>query len=292
MGSCLLKLFADDLKLYCEITVDRPSTSLQNTLNNTCNFAEDRQLTINFAKCNVLSTSRNPPSIPRNTLYFINNCPINCVPKVLDLGVNISSDLSFKSHINDIVAKAHQRQGIFFRGFCSRDLGFVRKAFITYIRPILEYNSIIWNPTEIYLIDLIENVQRHFTKNIPYLNSLSYHDRLIKMKLEPLELRRLHHDLIYYFKILNNHLPIDPSKYFTIYLSPPSSRSDPTYLQKPIRATERTLRSFFYRQTAVWNELPYDVRCLPTVESFKRAIKIHDLSRFLNGSAFKYSANF
>ena len=196
MGSCLLKLFADDLKLYSEITVDRPSSSLQHTLDNTYEFANDRQLTINLVKCNVLSTSR-ASSIPTNTVYLINNITIKSVPEVVDLGVTVSSDLSFKTHINNIVTKARQRQGIFFRGFCSRDLELVRKAFITYIRPILEYNSIIWNPHEIFLIDLIENVQRNFTKNIPYLNHLSYHDRLAKIKLEALELRRLHFDLIF-----------------------------------------------------------------------------------------------
>ena len=28
------------------------------------------------------------------------------------------------------------------------------------IRPLLDYNCILWNPTDIYLIDLMENVQR------------------------------------------------------------------------------------------------------------------------------------
>ena len=280
MGSCLLKLFADDLKLYCKITVDCPSLSLQSTLNNTCEFANDRQLAINFVKCNVLSVSRTSSSTPNNSVYLINNIPIKCVPEVTDLGVTISSDLSFKAHINSIVAKARQRQGIFFRGFCSRDLELVRKAFITYIRPILEFNSIIWNPTEIYLIDLIEKVQRNFTKNIPYLNDLSYNDRLAKLKLEPLELRRLHFDLVFYYKIINHLLPIDPYNYFTIYLSPLSSRSDPTSLHRPVKATERTLASFFYRQTPVWNGLPSHVKSLQSVASFKHAIKSLNFKQF------------
>jgi hypothetical protein len=151
----------------------------------------------------------------------------------------------------------------------------------------LEYNSIIWNPHEIFLIDLIENVQRNFTKNIPYLNHLSYHDRLAKIKLEALELRRLHFDLIFYYKIINNNLPLDPSKYFTIYHSLPSSRSDPTSLHRPVKATERTLASFFYRQTQVWNGLPEHIKSLPSVDAFKRAIKSIDCTQFLSGSAFK-----
>ena len=195
--------------------------------------------------------------------------------------------MSSKNHINNIVASACQRQSIFFRGFLSRDLKFARKAFITYIRPILEYNSIIWNPTEIFLIDLIENVQRHFTKNIPSIANLPYKERLVRLNLEPLELRRLHFDLVNYFKILNNHSPLDPSKYFTIYHSLPSSRSDPTYLHRPVKATERTLSSFFYRQVTIWNNLPTNVRSLPTVAAFKSAIKSTDFNIHLKGNGLK-----
>jgi hypothetical protein len=49
------------------------------------------------------------------------------------------------------VFKAHQRVSILFRGFLSRNTSTMRLAFITYIRPTLEYNSIIWNPSQKYL---------------------------------------------------------------------------------------------------------------------------------------------
>ena len=285
-GLSLLKLFADDCKLFSKIILNRPSPDLQDCLNRLCTFAEQRQLSINIPKCYVLSTSRSSSS--NNTaLYFINNQPIISASSVVDLGVTISYDLSFKTHINNIVATAYQRQSIFFRGFLSRDLKFARKAFITYIRPILEYNSIIWNPTEIYLIDLIENVQRHFTKNIPSIASLPYKERLSRLNLEPLELRRLHFDLINYFKILNNLSPIDPSQYFTIYHSLPSSRSDSTYLHRPVKAAERTLSSFFYRQVAAWNSLPTDVTHLPTVAAFKSAVKSTNLNSHMKGNGLK-----
>jgi hypothetical protein len=121
---------------------------------------------------------------------------------MLDLGVKITSDLSFHTHINNIVAKALQRNSTFFRGFVSRSLNLCRKALVTYIRPLLEYNSIVWNPIHIYLTDLVESVQRKFTKRIILLSGISYADRLARLGLESLELRRLHFDLINYFKVL------------------------------------------------------------------------------------------
>ena len=116
----------------------------------------------------------------------------------MDLGIEINSDLSFQSHIGSIVSKARQRVGVLFRGFHTRQVSFLKKAYITYIRPLLEYNSNIWNPTHVYLIDLMENVQRAFTKHVKAISKLSYIERLGIFNLEPLELRRLRYDLVQY----------------------------------------------------------------------------------------------
>ena len=169
----------------------------------------------------------------------------------------------------------------------TRDFNFVRKAFITYIRPILEFNSIVWSPTQIFLIDLIENVQRRFSKSVPALSDLPYLSRLTMLKLESLELRRLQFDLIYYYKILNNMTPIDPRKHFMIYNSLPSSRSAPSYLHRPVKGSEKTLSSFFYRNTIIWNSLPVELKSLSSVTTFKSKLKSIDLSSFLKGSALK-----
>ena len=84
----------------------------------------------------------------------------------------------------------------------------MRKAFVTYIRPILKYISISWSPNLVYLINLIESVQRKFTKRITSLSSLPYSSRLNILNLQSLELRRLLIDLTNYFKILNGMSPL------------------------------------------------------------------------------------
>jgi hypothetical protein len=78
--------------------------------------------------------------------------------------------------------------------FLTRNIYVMRQAFITYVRPILEYNSIVWNPGFIYLIDLLEGVQRNFTKRLPSISPQTYLERLASLDLEPLELRRLRAD--------------------------------------------------------------------------------------------------
>jgi len=153
-GNTSLKLFADDAKLYCKIDLIAPSATLQQSLNNLATWAETWQLTINIQKCCVLSTTTTKRKNINNS-YYLNGLLLCNNSHVVDLGISISSDLTFNLHINNIVAKAFQRTSILFRGFSSRNLNVMKKAFVTYIRPLLEYDSVIWNPTHVYLIDLI-----------------------------------------------------------------------------------------------------------------------------------------
>ena len=88
------------------------------------------------------------------------------------------------------------------------------KAFVVYVRPLLEYYSPVWSPVYTSDISLIEAVQRRFTKRVPGMKDLSYPQRLAKLKLDTLELRRLRTDLITMFKILHNVIDIDFNDFF------------------------------------------------------------------------------
>ena len=48
----------------------------------------------------------------------------------------------------------------------------------------------------------IEAVQRRFTKRLPGMKHFTYHQRLVKLELENLELRRVRTDLLCVYKIV------------------------------------------------------------------------------------------
>ena len=73
------------------------------------------------------------------------------------------------------------------------------KAFRTYVRPILEYSRPVWSPHTIGMINSIEWVQRRFTKKLVGMPSLTYDERCASLRLDRLELRRLHSDLFNLF---------------------------------------------------------------------------------------------
>ena len=60
-----------------------------------------------------------------------------------------------------------------------------------YVRSLLDYASIIYLPYYMYLIDLLENMQRNFIKRLPGLSNLNYIYRLRICNIESLELRRM-----------------------------------------------------------------------------------------------------
>ena len=67
--------------------------------------------------------------------------------------------------------------------FTSKDRNLLVKAFITYVRPILEYNSSVWSPTSKNEVRRIEAVQRRFIKRITGMSNLSYYSRLNVVRL-------------------------------------------------------------------------------------------------------------
>jgi len=70
---------------------------------------------------------------------------------------------------------------------------------------MLDYCSPVWAPVYKTDINLIERVQRRFTKRNLGLKDISYHDRLVILDTaDTLEIRRLKMNLIMLFKITHN----------------------------------------------------------------------------------------
>ena len=115
----MVELFADDLKLYSICNCAVGMSNLQQSVDQLVYWSKMWQLKININKCHVLSIS-NKSKTGTSCQYLLDGHPVNSVSITSDLGVNIDSNLSFKFHISNIITKALQRVGVFFRGFSSR----------------------------------------------------------------------------------------------------------------------------------------------------------------------------
>jgi len=108
-----------------------------------------------------LQVSTNESTVDTNKpTYFIERHQIEVQQTcVKDLGVLINDELTFSPHINSIVHlhKACCRSILIFKSFVSRNTKTLVRAFITYVRPILEYCSPIWTPSTIKDTTAIES---------------------------------------------------------------------------------------------------------------------------------------
>ena len=135
--------------------------------------------------------------------YHLGNHVITPSDVVCDLGVNIHSSLKPSFNISTIVRKANIRSKLIPKCFLSYNQDKFTRAFKVYVRPLLECNCVIWNPWLLQDINLIESIQRNFTRCvclICHLPLVSYEERLSMFKLERLELRRFQIDLTNVFK--------------------------------------------------------------------------------------------
>ena len=190
--------------------------------------------------------------------YTINNIQLNSLTEFKDLGRIFNTKLTFDTHINQMCSKAFNILNIIFRCFIINDYCYLTKAFITYFRPLLEYNYCIWNPSNIYvgLKNKIEKVQRTFTKRpfyrcgIPYTN---YEHRLLFLNLTSLSQRRLRADLILAYKIINGLVDVVCSGLLETYSS--RSRGPSIKVRKDKCKTNVTLNYFSNRISTPWNLL-------------------------------------
>ena len=136
------------------------------------------------------------------------------VSEFRDLGVIVDSKCLFKKHVSNICRKAYTSINIIFRCFHTA-FNYVPSIIIAckaFVRPILEYCYTVWNPyipARHYLgmTDRLESVQRYFTRRVYYRCKLDcshgYLQRITFLKIDSLELRRIHFDLVMVFKILH-----------------------------------------------------------------------------------------
>ena len=121
-----------------------------------------------------------------------------------DLGVLVDSQLTFKDHILQAVAKSNKLLlGIIRRSFVHLDEDTIRLLFRGIVRPVLEYGQAVWSPFKLGEQRRLESVQRRATRMIPGIRHLSYSKRLRHLSLPSLSHRRKRGDMIDVYKYLH-----------------------------------------------------------------------------------------
>jgi ribonuclease P/MRP protein subunit RPP40 len=273
-----LKLYADDLKLYATVDSQLEYEALQDKLKLLENWSDMWQLKFSVSKCKHLRVGHSSLASHR---YSLLGNDLERVSECVDLGITVDDRLRFHSHIRTIATRAHQRANMILRCFLTHDVNCLIKAFTVYVRPIVEYCSSVWSPTYKKDIDLLEKVQRRFTKRLPGFKHLSYLERLANLNLKTLEARRLLIDLCLCYKIVKGLVNINLSDMFAFAAHCSSTRGHPLKLVKPHARVNGRMFFFSLRIVDVWNSLPADVVTSNTYNQFKRGLLNVNLDKFL-----------
>ena len=277
------KLYADDVKLYSAIESDDDQFNLQQALNRLKQWSDAWQLNISSSKCAVLNIGNKPMlqeiDLASDATYSLGTDRLPVTEVVKDLGVFTDGLLKYQTHISHICSNARRRIGLLFKCFQTRDIQILLKAYITYIRPILEYASCVWSPSQAGLIDAVESVQRRFTKLLPGMFEVNYCDRLIQLGLDSLETRRLRFDLIMAYKIIFGLCDTGASELFTLRTE---SKTRGHEYKLIVENCEINVRKNFFAQRVVkvWNSLPAETISFDSLSQFKQSLLKIDLKLY------------
>jgi hypothetical protein len=196
-----IKMFADDIKIYMEVDSNSHTATFQEGIDSVADWARKWQLKLSVNKCQHMRISLR--KTVSSSDYLLDGSVLPTVLSCKDLGVHVDSTLCFTTHINNVVTRAKQRACQILRCFHSKDPVTLSKAFVVYVRPLVEYCSPVWSPCTVTAINKLESVQRMFTKRLAGLSSVPYDNRLNALGLVRLEVRRIYADLVMCYKIVH-----------------------------------------------------------------------------------------
>ena len=96
---------------------------------------------------------------PIPTKYLLHGIELESIPSAKYLGVIISEDLSWSTHINNTSKKANQTLGFIKRNIRFQNKDLKSTAYKTLVRPQLEYALTEWSPHTATDINKLESVQ-------------------------------------------------------------------------------------------------------------------------------------
>ncbi len=227
-------------------------------------------------KCKILRFTRSHN--PIHHTYTLHDTQLESVQTHKYLGVYLSTNLKFNTHIDFICPKANRTLGFLRRNLhgYTRDIKHI--AYNTFVRPTLENCSTAWDPHTRTNIDRLEQVNtkaaRFITNN--YTQTPGITTRLKQqINMDPLHIRRQAHRLTLMYKITNNYIDIDPHTYLHSTNNQRTRNTHNQTYQTYYANTDAYKHLYFPRTIRDWNRLPQHILNSNTIDSFTKQTHMH-----------------
>ena len=139
-----IRLFADDCIIYRKIKSSEDRSILQKDLDKISAWIVSNKMDVNTGKCKQITFTRR-----RNQDYRSYSLLGENISKVSDLkylGVNFTSNLDWGLHIDQVVGKSFKTLHWVMRNIKESKKETKEMAYMTMVRPVLEYATSVWDP--------------------------------------------------------------------------------------------------------------------------------------------------
>ena len=229
-------------------------------------------------KCQVLRVTNKKSANIITHDYILHGQTLSVVSEVKYLGLTLSDDLKWDKHIGKAISEANSTMAVLRRNVRNVSPQTVKAtAYTALVRPHVEYCSAVWDPYTNRLKQRVKMVQRHaarwvgskyrrgpnWTGELEIINPLSW---------PSLELHRKVARLTLLYKMSYNLVMT------LLVCAPRDLRSVSPNASMPVSRIPTRLHqtdSFFPRTVADWNELPYQVGSVSSLEAFKASVMTH-----------------
>ena len=271
-----IKVFADDISLYSQVSSNDDCSKLQADLLCVYQWSLKWQLKLNPNKCEALNISNKRSSISFD--YYISSHPVLWSQKIKYPGVVINSKLKWNDHCQYVVHKAtkclnHLRRAMY---GCTQEAKI--NAYKALVRPYLEYACAVWAPYTTRDNDLLESVQnraarwiKSFWDSSAFRWTKSSSVCVEELGWPSLKLCRDYFTIWTLYCILHNATAIDFSQYFQFNTL--ATRSHSLTLNLLSSTINAFRHSFFVTSPLLWNSIPFEILSQSTAPIFKFKLK-------------------
>ena len=273
-----LYLFADDaslIKIFSDI--NETITSINHDLEKLSQWAHMWRVTFNALKTvfmiiSLRTRQHHVPPIP----IVLNSIPLKQVQQERYLGIVLTSNMTWKEHINQTTAKASKKLGLLYNMKNKLSRQAKSRYYLSFIRPLLEYGNVIFDNCTAADSNSLEQVQRRAALWCTGAFRRSPTSLLLSdLGWDSLANRRKNAKIILMYKILNRLTP----NYLTELIPPQVHQSTRYGLRNrsnfriPFARTQLMKTSYIPATLYQWNILDPELRSCRTLTTFKLKLK-------------------
>ena len=264
-----VRLFADDCLLYRPIRSDVDRVALQRDLDLLEQWSDTWGMRFNAKKCQIMSITRGRSHTTH--LYTLCGHVLSSVQEAKYLGITLTDELSWSSHVHSVYSRANSTLGFLRRNLRRCPANLKETAYITLVRSTLEYAVAIWDPHLVKDCDMLEKVQRRSARFVKgdFRTTSSVTEMLHELGWKDLRDRRRNLRLTLLYKIVTGHVAVQPHQ-IGLVAADNRTRANHRFKFRALGASTSGLRnSFAVRTIGDWNQLPAVVVEQVTPASFK-----------------------